>query len=78
LPALEVIEPLLRFVHSDHDARAERGSRRCSLQAKAEASAEFEQAARSTSLGRTVERGPVVWALIESLERRADTEGRRS
>jgi hypothetical protein len=46
--------------------------------AEAEASAEFEQAARSTSLGRTVERGPVVWALIESLERRADTEGRRS
>jgi hypothetical protein len=46
------------------------------MQAKAEASAEFEQAARSTSLGRTVERGPVVWALIESLER--GPIGRRS
>ena len=48
------------------------------IQAKAEASAEFEQAARSTSAGRTVERDPVVAALIERLERRADTEGRRS
>jgi hypothetical protein len=48
-------------------------------QAKAEASAEVEQAARSTSAGRTVERDPVVAALIERLERRADTEeGRRS
>jgi hypothetical protein len=46
-----------------------------SWQAKAEASAEFEQAARSASVGRTVERGPVVSALIERLERRADTGG---
>jgi hypothetical protein len=44
-------------------------------QAKAEASAEFEQAARGTSVGRTVERDPVVAALIERLERRADTKG---
>ena len=49
-----------------------------SLLRKSEASAELEQAARSTSVGRTVERGPVVSALIEGLERRADTEGRRS
>jgi hypothetical protein len=48
------------------------------IQAKAEASAELEQAARSTSVGRTVERGSVASALIERLERRADTEGRRS
>ena len=32
----------------------------------------------STSVGRTVERDPVVSALIERLERRADTQGRRS
>jgi hypothetical protein len=44
-------------------------------QAKAEASAELERAARSTNVGRTVERGPVVSALIERLERRADTGG---
>jgi len=49
----------------------------CSWQANAEASAKFEQAERSTSVGRTVERGPVVSALIERLERRGHTEARR-
>jgi hypothetical protein len=68
-------KPLLRFVHLSSKAP---GHADTCHQAKAEASAELEQAARSTSVGRTVERGPVVSALIERLERRADTEGRRS